>query len=123
MLRAERAVARVVDHRSDDVCREHVGCKLQALKMKTDRGCESLERQRLRETGHTFEKDVAIAKQANDQAIDELLLTNNHASHLLTKRLHPLRIRPHSFVDGLNPSIGLADCRLRPLLVERGAWL
>src|SRR5262249_46843010 len=122
-LRTERAIPRVVDHGSDDVCGEHVGCELQALKMQTDRGCESFERKRLRETGHTFEKDVAIAKQTNDQAINELFLTNDHASHLLAKRLHPLGVGAHSFVDGLDPSVRLTDRRLCPMRVRRGASL
>src|SRR5262249_25024922 len=91
--------------------------------MQTDRGCESFERERLRETRDTFEKDVAIAEQANDQAIDKLLLTNDHASHLLTKRLHSLRICSHSFVDGLNSSVGLTNRRLLPLLVRQCASL
>src|SRR5262249_31772928 len=121
VLRAERPVSRVVDHGSDDVCRKHVGRELHTLKLQIDGGCESFERERLRETGHTFEKDVAIAEETNNQAIDELLLTTTRASHLLTKRLHPLRFRPQSFVDGLNPGVGLTNRRLRPLLICGGA--
>ena len=61
VLRAERAVARVVDHGADDVRREHVGRELQALEIQADRGGERLERERLREAGHAFEQDVAVA--------------------------------------------------------------
>ena len=109
VLRAERAVARVVDHGADDVRGQHVGSKLQALKIQTDRGGERLERERFREAGHAFEKDVAVADQADDEPIDEFLLADDNASHLLTKRLHPRGRRAYVVVDRLNANIWIAD--------------
>ena len=64
VLGAEGAVARVVDHRADDVGGQHVRRELEAAEAQTYGAGERLERKRLGETGHAFEKDVAVADQA-----------------------------------------------------------
>ena len=60
----------VVDQGADDVGRQHVGGKLQALERSLEQGGQGFDRQGFCESGYAFQKDVAIGKQANDQAVD-----------------------------------------------------
>ena len=49
-------------------------------------GGERLDRQRLGQAGHAFEQDVAVGEQPDEQAVDQMLLADNHASHFLLQR-------------------------------------
>jgi hypothetical protein len=73
----------VVDHRADDVGRQHVGRELQALEAERDAARQGLEGERLGEAGHAFEQHVAVGEQRNQQTVDQRLLTDDDTRHLL----------------------------------------
>jgi hypothetical protein len=45
--------------------------------------------ERLREAGHAFEQDVAVGEEADQEAVDEVLLTDDDPGDLLAEARHP----------------------------------
>ncbi len=106
MLGAEAAVLRVVNHRAHDVGGQHVRRELKTLEVEVDGAGQRFERERLGQAGHAFEQDVAVGDERNEQAVDQMLLADNHAPHLLLQRAHPGRSLLHRIMHRLNGRIG-----------------
>ena len=65
---------------------------------------ERLDGERLGQAGHAFEQHVAIGQQADEQAIDEILLPDDDARDFLLERRDPLA----GFFDLLGDFLGAA---------------
>ena len=52
-----------------------------------------LHRERLREAGHALEQHVAAGEQADEQALDHVVLADDAARDLFEDRLHQRRVR------------------------------
>ena len=78
------------------------GVNWRRWKLRLTRSGERLERERLGQAGHAFEQDVAVGDQRNEQAVDQMLLADDDASHLLLQRAHPRRSFLHRLIDRLN---------------------
>ena len=76
-------------------------------------GGERFQRQRLGQTRHAFEQQMAVADQSDQQSIDQVLLTDDHAADLLLERSHPARRLGHRFVDGLDADVATGVLRAR----------
>ena len=106
MSGGEAAVVRIVNHGADDVGGQHVRRELNPLEAEIDASGQRFEGERFCQAGHAFEKDVAIGDQRNEQAVEQLLLPDNHPCHLLLQRAHPCRTLLHRVLHRL-------DCRVR----------
>ena len=102
VLGAEAAVLRIVNHRAHDVGGQHVRRELNTLEAEVDASGEGFERERFCQAGHAFEQDVAVGDERNEQAVDQMLLADNHAPHLLLQRAHPRRSLLHRIMHRLN---------------------
>ncbi len=78
------------DIHAGDVRRHEVGCELDAAKFEVERARESVGHQRFAEPGHTEQKDMAAAKQADKHMIDDLFLADDHFGDLVANRLSGL---------------------------------
>ena len=71
---------------------QHVRRELHALEVAARSPPASVfKRERLRQTRHAFEKDVAVADEAHHEPVDELLLADDDARHLLPQAAAPTR--------------------------------
>jgi hypothetical protein len=89
LLHAVFTGLRVVDQRADDVGGQKVGRELNAREVCLDGLGERADGERLGEAGDAFEEDVAVAEEADEQAVDEVLLADDDASDLFTESRHP----------------------------------
>ena len=71
------SVAGIVDERADDVRWQQVGRKLNTAECRVNRRCERADGERFCEAGHAFEEDVSIRQQADEQAVNEMLLADD----------------------------------------------
>ena len=76
-LGGKRALARIVNQRSDEVGGQEVRGKLEPLKAGADCLSQGLHRQGLGQTGDAFQQDMPVRQQPDNQAVYEILLTNN----------------------------------------------
>jgi hypothetical protein len=76
-MRAELAVARLEDHCADDVAWQQVGRELYALEIDAECAAKAAHEKRLREAWHTLEEHVAIRKQRDEEALDDVVLTDD----------------------------------------------
>ena len=84
-------VAGVVDERAGDVRGQQVGCELHAVKRRVNGRSERAHRERLREAGYAFEQHVAVREQADEQAIDQVLLADDNLPDDLAQTCDPCR--------------------------------
>ena len=54
---------------------------------------------------------MAVGNQPDEQAVHEMMLSDNDAANLLPQRRHPRRGVPDFFVDGLDVRIGAGGRR------------
>ncbi len=106
VLGAKGAVLGVVDHGADNVGRQHVGRKLQALEVHVDAGGQGFERQGLGEARHAFQQDVAVGEQRDQQPVEQVLLADDDARHLRLQRLDPGGILQHGLARGAHRRVG-----------------
>ena len=66
---------------------------------------ERAQRKRLGEARHALEQEMTIGQQANEKALDELILTDDHPCHFLLERTDPSGALLHRFGDGLDSGI------------------
>ena len=88
-LEAEIAVARIrlVDDRgADDVRRHEVGRELDARELESSGGSQGLHELGLADSRHPLEQHVAAGQQAGEHAVDDALLSHDHAADLLLDR-------------------------------------
>ncbi len=50
------------------------------------------KRQRLRQAGHAFQQHVAVGEQGDQQPVEQMLLADDDAAHLLLQRPDPGRV-------------------------------
>ena len=74
---------RVVDHGADQVGGQQVGGELEAGEAGVERAGEGLDREGLGQSGHAFEQDVAVAEQADEQAVDQPFLADEDVAHFV----------------------------------------
>ena len=80
----------VVDDRPDEVRREEVRGELQTLEARLDAGCHRFDGEGFCQTGHAFEKNMTVREQTEQQAIDQIFLTDDDMTDLLSQRRYPL---------------------------------
>ena len=73
----ELFLAHAVDAGTDDVGGHQVGGELDAGERAADDLGERLDRQRLGDTGNTFEQHVALGQQADQHPLDQLVLADD----------------------------------------------
>ena len=81
-LGRELAGSRVINQRADQIRRQQIGRKLEALEAGLDAGRQRLDGQRLGQAGHAFEQDVAVGEQAEQQSVDEIFLADDDVARL-----------------------------------------
>ena len=91
-LGGELAVAGIVDQRADEVGGEEVRSELKALEAGADRVGECADGERLGQAGNAFEEHMAVAKEADEQAVDEDFLPDDHAGDFIDEGFHPLAV-------------------------------
>src|SRR5690606_28188760 len=67
--------------------RQQVRRKLDALEPRLDRRCDGLADQCLRKSRHPLQQDVPVAKQGDEQPVDDLLLSDYNLGDLGLERL------------------------------------
>ena len=106
MLGTKAAVLRIVNHRAHDVGGQHVRRKLDTLEAEVDAAGKGFERKRFCQAWHAFEQDVPAGNEGNEQAVDQMLLADNHAPHLLLQWTHPRRSLLHRVMHRLDGRVG-----------------
>ena len=84
LLHDEFLVLLTVNHRTNHVCRQQVGCKLNAAELGVNQLSQCLDGHRLGQTRHTFQEDMPVAEQADKQGLYQVLLSYDdliHACH------------------------------------------
>ena len=89
VLRPERSVLRVVDHRSHDVGRQHIGGELQPLEIQGNATGQGLQCERLGQAGDALQQNMPVGEQGDQQSVEQVFLTHNDARHLLLQRTDP----------------------------------
>ena len=84
LLRRELAGLRRIDERSHDIGRQKVRREGDALEVETERLGERIHAERLGEARHTFQKNVSIRDEREDEPVDELLLSDDDLADLFT---------------------------------------
>ena len=100
-LGVEAARVGPVDARADEVARDEIGRELDAPERAAEHGRGRLDRQRLREAGHALDQEVAARDEADEHALEHLVLARDHPLDL-DERL--LELRP--VVGGLGVPAG-----------------
>ncbi len=85
----EGAVFGVIDHGANDIGGEEVGGELDALEFGLDGGGEGADGEGFGEAGNAFEEDVAIGEESDEEAIDEVILTDEDAADFGAERIDP----------------------------------
>ena len=62
---------------------------MDALKLSLDGAGEGADGEGFCEPWDAFEEDVAVAKEADEEAVDEVALTDDDAANFLTKERDP----------------------------------
>jgi len=78
LLHGELPVLGVVHLGAHQVGRQQVGRELYPLEFRFYAFAEDAHGRRLRQPRNSFEQDVAVGKQADEQALDHVLLAHNH---------------------------------------------
>ena len=84
-LKLERAAAVGRFHHdvgADDVGRHQVGRELNAVEVKVERIGQRADEQRLAQAGHAFEQGMAADEQAGQDAVDDLVVADDHLADL-----------------------------------------
>src|SRR5207253_5170344 len=95
--RAERCLkvagALVVDPCADEVGGDEVGRELDALEVSGDRLRDRLYREGLGETGYPFDEEVAAREETDHEALDQVVLPDDHLLDLESKAAGVRRYR------------------------------
>jgi len=75
----ELAGARVVDEGSDEISWEKIRGELDALELGVDTGREGFDREGFCDAWDTFEEDVSVGEEPDEEAVDEGLLSDDDA--------------------------------------------
>ena len=75
---------------TDQIGRQKIGSKLQALKAGLDGGGDRFYGQRLGQARDAFEQDVPVGQQTEKQPVDEIFLPHDHVPDFLAQSRDPL---------------------------------
>ena len=89
-LGVERRGVRAVDARADEVGRHEVGRELDAVERPAEHVGGRLHRQRLRQSRHPLDQQVATGQQAHEHALEHLILAGDHPPDLEQRLLEAL---------------------------------
>ena len=78
-LGVEAVLAAAVHARADEVGRDQVGRELHALEGAAEHVGDRLDRQRLRQARHALDQEVPAREQADEDALEHLVLAGDHA--------------------------------------------
>ncbi len=96
---------RIVNLRADDVGGQHVGRELQAREFHADTIRHGFHGERLGQTGHAFQEDVAVGEQADDESLSEILLADDDLAEFSEQWLGEAAGFLHSLVNGVDSCI------------------
>jgi hypothetical protein len=99
LLGRELAALRVVDERADEIRRQQVRRELDALEVRLQRGREGIDRQRLRESGHTLEQHVAAGQETEHHPLHHVALADDDLVHLRGDVVDERALLAHQVVD------------------------
>ena len=91
-LGVERVGARAVDARADDVRRDEVGSELHAPEGAAEHLGDGLDRQGLRKAGDALDQQVAAGQQADEHALEHLVLPGDDPANLVRGLLDRLAL-------------------------------
>ena len=77
-----------IDHRAYDIGRKQVRSKLDPAELRIHRRRKRVDGQRLCQTGHTFEQDMPIREEADQQILYQMLLPHYDLVHLHCEDVH-----------------------------------
>ncbi len=80
---------RMIDHGAHEVRGQQVRRELEAGERSRQRSRERLDGQGFGEAGHPFQQNVAVAQQADQQAVHQAFLAHQDPSHFILHRLDP----------------------------------
>ena len=111
-LGVERSLPRAVHARADEVGRDEVRRELDALERAAEHVGDGLDRQRLREAGDALDQEVPAREQADEHALEHLVLPGDHALDLEDRALDDVALgaavdRPQMGVIGHASLLGL----------------
>ena len=92
----------VVDHRADHVRWEQIGRELDSLELRRDGVADRVDRQRLREAGDAFEKDVSSGEKSDEDPVDHHILADHDLVDLVKNLIDESALALNHFVDGTN---------------------
>ncbi|MOA15089.1 hypothetical protein D3C78_1352290 [compost metagenome] len=85
LLEHEAGGFRAVDLGAGDVRRQQVGGELDAMEVGLQAGGQILDRLGLGQAGRAFDQQMAVGEQGDQQAFDQLLLTENLGGKVLAQ--------------------------------------
>src|ERR1700744_1038217 len=75
----------IVDHRSDDIRGQQVGGELDPAELCVKGLSQRFDSQCFSESRDSFQEDVAIAEQADEQPVEHLVLSYDNTSYLIAQ--------------------------------------
>ena len=91
-----------VDQRTDQVGRQQVGGELNAREIGIDRLGQRGDGQRFGQPRHAFQQDVPVGEQADQQGVDQVILSDNHLAHFAAQRIDEDAFAFDPFVEFLD---------------------
>ncbi len=86
-LEFEGALLRTIDFGAGQIGRQQIRRELDAMEIAFDARGEFLDRRRLGEAGRTFDEQMAVGEQRDQQAIDEQFLADDAFGQFAAQRL------------------------------------
>jgi hypothetical protein len=106
------------DARADEVARHEVGRELHAVERAAEHVGDGLDRQRLREAGHSLDQQVTARQQPDEGALEQRVLARDHAPDLV-RRAFDCAVGAVSLADRSDVSL-LVQGSTAPLVVGEG---
>ena len=110
LARHELAGLLLEDEGAHEVGRQQVRGELDAREVEVEHLPERLHRERLGETRHALDQQVAAAEQRHHHPLDERLLADDHLADLVDRRLHQDRLLAHGLVQLRDVDLGSYPC-------------
>ena len=92
----------IVDKSSDQIGREQIGSELNSLEFRLNCPGESFYGHRFREAGDSFEKNVSVGKQADEQSLNHIFLSNNNFPDFHREQVNKRTFALNLLVDSFN---------------------
>ena len=81
-----------VNHGTDDIGRQQVGCELDARELRINQRCQGFDGFCLCQTWHTFEQHVPIRKKSQKEGLHQMFLTDDGLIHACHQVCHKRRV-------------------------------